>query len=307
MTPHETLSNTIHPRKRVLLVPMAGRVPRAVRNLAVACLVALSVAGAAPSLSARPATPAQLVRQGDSRAGLATAADVASILAAIALVVAAIRFFMMLQAAQEAARATREAAQKVSQYAAWQLINITEGKERPGGRLSAVQDLAGQGISLAGVRLDGAWLKRARLASADLRSASLRGARLDSADLRGADLSEADLREASLSEANLQGASLASADLRGAILNSANLRGAFLNGANLRRADLQEADLRGADLEEADLREANLLAVQGWETIKNMRRAKIYGAVSAPDGFRTWALDPMGAIEGEPDATGSAT
>ncbi len=183
---------------------------------------------------------------------------------------------------EERRRAEAEAAVvalKGANYQAWSVVNSAQGKGGSGGRIDALQDLNRNQISLAGVRLDGAWLETIALPGARLRQASLCEANLIGADLQNADLTGADLTDANLTGAKLQGA--------------------FLKGANLAGAQLGTADLRGADLAE----------LRGWREIRAMTYLQIEGVRHAPAGFREWAI-VHGAVEGtgEPaDAEGYST
>jgi len=113
---------------------------------------------------------------------------------------------------------------KAKHYQAWQVLNSAEGKGGSGGRIDALQDLAKDGVSLAGINLSDAVLPMV------------------------------DLREANLIRANLSEAVLAGADLSGATLLGADLRDAYLFKTDLREAYLSNADLSGADLRDADQR-----------------------------------------------------
>ena len=167
--------------------------------------------------------------------------------------------------AAEAAAA--ELARKAANYQAWQVVNTAQGKGGSGGRVDALQDLARNGVSLAGVRLDDAWLEGIRLDGASLPRASLRHAMLQGASLRGA---------------NLQGADLSGADLTGA-----DLCGAVLKGARVGAATLATAGLEGADLS----------ALRDWESLGSVSYARIDGVRHAPPGWREWML-ARGAGEG---------
>lgn len=155
---------------------------------------------------------------------------------------------------------------KAANYQAWAVVNSAQGKGGSGGRVDALQDLNRNGVSLAGVRLDGAWL--------------------EGIELGGARLSRASLREANLSGARLQGANLEGADLTGVNLTGADLQGAFLKGADLSGAQLGTADVRGADL----------AGIRGWASIRTASYLQIDGVRHAPSGFREWAL-VQGAVE----------
>src|ERR671923_1820524 len=89
------------------------------------------------------------------------------------------------KAAEAAAAAV---ARKAANYQAWQVVNTAQGKGGSGGRIDALQDLVRNGVSLAGVQLDGAWLERLEIPGGDLRRASLRAANLRGADLRRTNL-----------------------------------------------------------------------------------------------------------------------
>jgi hypothetical protein len=89
-------------------------------------------------------------------------------------------------------------ARKDSIYQAWQVINSAQGKGGSGGRPDALADLVRNGISLAGVDLDGAWLEQVDLRGASLAMASLQNTNLRGAQLRGATLDGANFRGATL-------------------------------------------------------------------------------------------------------------
>lgn len=152
-----------------------------------------------------------------------------------------------------------------SNYQAWQLINSAQGKGGSGGRVEALGDLLRNGVSLAGISLDHAWLEGVQLPRARLMRGSMREANLQGANLAGA---------------NLEGADLSDADLVGA-----NLADAYLRGANLSGARLSAATLDGADL----------TAVIGWREIKSIGHASIDRIRSAPAGFAEFALE-RGAV-----------
>jgi uncharacterized protein YjbI with pentapeptide repeats len=125
-----------------------------------------------------------------------------------------------------------------------------------------------ESISLAGLHLAGASLRRCDLIGADLRETNLSHAqldgvdlgiaRLDGADLRSARLDGADLRSAQLDGAGLRGAELWDADLEYASLRRADLRSAILPWANLTGAHFEWANLEGARLDGANLSYAHL-------------------------------------------------
>lgn len=144
-------------------------------------------------------------------------------------------------------------------YQAWQVINSAQGKGGSGGRIEALADLLRNGVSLAGIRLDDAWLE-------------------------GVQLPEAVLVRASMQRANLSRANFAAASLEGADLASAELVGADLTGANLRGANLTDARLAGAMLNGADLTD-----IVGWREMRSISHASIDGVRHAPAGFVEFA------------------
>jgi hypothetical protein len=184
----------------------------------------------------------------------------------LALLFAAYQLWARRSERRRAEAATAALALKAANYQAWTVVNSAQGKGGSGGRIDALQDLNRNGVSLAGVRLDDAWL--------------------EGIDLQGARLSRASLRGANLSGARLRGANLEGADLANTNLTGADLRGAFLKGA----------ELSGAQLGTADLREADLAELRGWEAIRTASYLLMEGIRHAPPGFRQWAL-AHGAVE----------
>jgi hypothetical protein len=175
---------------------------------------------------------------------------------------------------EERRRAEAEAAalaHKAANYQAWTVVNSAQGKGGSGGRIDALQDLNRNTVSLAGVRLDGAWLT-----GIDLRRATLCSASFREANLRGADFEDANLEYS---------------DFGGADLTGANLKGAILKHANFAGARLGLADLRGANL--ADLR--------GWQEIAVASYLQCGGTREAPAEFLAWAF-AHGAVEQDSDA-----
>lgn len=153
-----------------------------------------------------------------------------------------------------------------SNYQAWQVINSAQGKGGSGGRIEALGDLLRNGVSLAGITLDDAWLEGVQLPRATLVRSSL--------------------QRANLAGANLEGANLEGADLRGAELVAANLRGAYLKGANLAGARLSAATLDDADLSD----------VVGWRDVRSVSHASIQGIRHMPSGFVVFARE-QGAVD----------
>jgi hypothetical protein len=174
----------------------------------------------------------------------------------------------------QADRAAAERARIDSNYQAWQVINSAQGKGGSGGRVEALADLLANGVSLAGIRLDDAWLEQVRLPGAQLRRASLVRTNLASAILTDACLEGADLREA---------------DLVNADLSRADLRGANVTGARLSLARLDGADLRD---------------LVGWESVTAFGHASVDGVRHAPRGFveharRHGAVDPAATLDAD--------
>ena len=181
-----------------------------------------------------------------------------------AFLFSAYQFWATRNERRRADEASALQARKDSNYQAWQVINSAQGKGGSGGRPDALRDLNRNGISLAGVNLDGAWLEQV----------DLRGAMLPMASFENANLHGAQLQNATLTGANFRGASLVTASLSGA-----SLQGADFTGARLSAADLSEADLYNTK----GLRECTL----SYTNIEGVRRA--------PSGFREWALE-QGAV-----------
>lgn len=127
-----------------------------------------------------------------------------------------------------AAEEEKNEAKKALQNQAWTLIHLADGQIVSGGRILAMEELARDGVSMAGINLN---------------QANLRGANLSGADLEGATLREADLAGANLGRTNLRGG-----DLRGTNLREAYLRGTNLSGANLEGAYLEGSNLNGANI-----------------------------------------------------------
>lgn len=150
--------------------------------------------------------------------------------------------------------------QKQKHYEAWQVIDNATAARVPTSyaRLQALQDLNDDGVSLHGLDLPKADLKRIELVGADLREATLSGADLKQASLQGANLEKANMNNAELEAINLKGANLQGVDFKEANLTKANLQGANLAKANLSKANLIEANLEGVNFIEANLAEANL-------------------------------------------------
>ena len=199
-------------------------------------------------------------------------ANAGQLIQTAAFLFSAYQFWANRNERREADAAAAAQARKDSNYQAWQVINSAQGKGGSGGRPDALRDLARNGISLAGVNLDGAWLEQV--------------------DLRGASLPMASFENANLQGAQLQNATLTGANFRGAALVAASLAGASLQGADFTGARLSAADLSGTDLFNAKgLRECGL----SYTSIEGIRRA--------PPGFREWALE-QGAVNQATEESG---
>lgn len=172
---------------------------------------------------------------------------------------------------------------KQAVFNAFQTVDASRGATTSPARISALEQLARERVSLRGLDLAGMSLLRIQAPEVDLTAASLSGTDLRGANLTGANLLEADLRDAKLGHshlgrarlsfaklcgadltlADLAGADLTCADLAGTCLAGANLEGAVLAGTSIERAsfagaNLRSADLTGLDLSIADIRGAIL-------------------------------------------------
>lgn len=192
---------------------------------------------------------------------------------------------------------------KQKHYEAWQVIDSAAAAKVPTSyaRLKALQDLNEDGVSLCGIDIPKADLKRIDLSNADLRQATLSGADLKEANLKEANLERATLNNADLQEINLCQANLEGINLKGANLAKANLKGANLANANLNKANLTEANLEGvilieANLAEAILRDANLKQAN----LKDARlRESHFRSADLKGAILTGAIMPSGTIYNE--------
>lgn len=234
---------------------------RSVRWLGrLAGLVAILVVGAVTALAAQSRSAPIAASDGVDPLSawarwLATIVNFVKLIEAIVLVAGV---YQLWARRDERRRADEEAARmavKSANYQAWQVLNSAQGKGGNGGRVDAIHDLIRNGVSLAGVRLDGAWLEDARLAGGHFSRASFRQANLKGADLR---------------DANLDGA-----DFTDAILTGADLRGVHLRHAVVAGVHLGTADLRGADL----------TGIRGWEHVGSVSYLNLEGVRGAPAGF----------------------
>ncbi len=153
--------------------------------------------------------------------------------------------------------------------------------------------------------LDGALLQNSSLFKSCLTGVSLVGANLENTNISQAFLEDANLSSAKLMDASfigsiLTGVNLSNVDARGARFRTSDLRNADLSESDLTNAefwgaDLSGARLNGADLSGADLTFASLENVGGWDAIKSIKCANIFG-MNAQYDFRMWAL-AHGALE----------
>jgi uncharacterized protein YjbI with pentapeptide repeats len=175
--------------------------------------------------------------------------------------------------------------QEKKHYEAWQVIdNAASAKVSTSyARITALQDLNEDSVSLKGLDLP--------------------GADLSSIDLQGADLSEADLSEADLSEANLSFAYLGFVNLTGADLSGANLTGTILVHSTLIGADLRFTDLSNAILLGANLREVTFFRTNLTKTC--LALADLSDAVIGETNLKEADLDsatlPDGSLYQSPD------
>ncbi|UCH63542.1 MAG: pentapeptide repeat-containing protein [Fidelibacterota bacterium] len=237
--------------------------------------------------------------------------EILGYIARFSILVAVIAYF----AGADDRRQQAEDQRKTKHYQAWQVINAAHGKPGDGGRTDALQDLNRDRISLYRIDLSGAilggtsedalWigvdLPGAKLSEAVLRRTVMSRANLREARMSYCDLDSAYLRYADLTEASLYEADLTSADLSGADLTGASLYEADLTGALLYDVDLTDATLALATLAGAYLRNARIANIKGWENIRDLRLADVYGVVSPPEGFLEWAVNEMGALCIEPN------
>lgn len=169
-------------------------------------------------------------------------------------------------------------------YAAWTVINSSQGKGGSGGRIEALEELNHDRVALTGLDASMAFLQGVRLPNAMLGRCSFEAADLRQSVLRSSDMTFCNLRSANFRNADLDHARLVDADL-----SEADLTGTDLSSANLERADLSDADLRSANLSGAR-----------WRDISSLRDANVFSVRNAPDGFLQFAL-AHGAVSAETD------
>ncbi|GJG86062.1 hypothetical protein tb265_12430 [Gemmatimonadetes bacterium T265] len=190
---------------------------------------------------------------------LQNGANFAKLIELGAFVFSAYQFWAGRRERRAADAASADRARIDATYQAWQVINSAQGKGGSGGRIEALADLLRHDVSLAGVRLDDAWLEDVRLPGARLVRSSFRRANLARANFAGADL---------------EGADFTGADLVSADLTNTNLRGATLAAARLSAATLDGADLRD---------------VKGWTEVRSYAYASVAAVRNPPTGFTEFA------------------
>jgi len=178
--------------------------------------------------------------------------------------------------------AERDNRRKAKHYQAWQAINSAQGKTGSGGRIDALQDLNEDGVSFRYIDLSIAELREIDLKSAKLIYANLSWTQLILAHLERSDFSGTFFYCTKLSEAHLDGA-----DFKGTTIIASDFPDATLIGA----------DFKNATIIASDLSNANLTDIIDWKEIKDMKNTNIYGVKNAPDGFKEFAKNDMGAVE----------
>lgn len=186
-----------------------------------------------------------------------------------------------------------EERQQQAHNEAWKIINSSKGQATSGGRIAALESLARDKVSLAGLNVENAWLPSVKLKEADLTLANLKNtqlrraeftganlqfadlerADLEGAELEGADLRNANLEDVNLAKANLQNAKLQNVKLQGVVMENANLENADLTGAKL-EANLKGTSFKGTTLQGADLTDATNLTVEQIKSANNWQHAQ---------------------------------
>jgi hypothetical protein len=175
--------------------------------------------------------------------------DILDLLSKLGVIVAVILFFSEAKERQQR-----------KQYEAWQVIINMQNKSGNGGRITAIEDLNTDGVSLSGIEVQRAYLSQINLKKANLQAANFSGSTLYGAIFERAKLYQAkficieqgqctDLYKANFQKANLEGADLRGADSREVSFVETNLQNAKLQKADLQNANFQNANLKGASLE----------------------------------------------------------
>lgn len=146
-------------------------------------------------------------------------------------------------------------------YQAWQVITAAFGQTGNGGRITALEDLNRDGVSLEGVDISSATLQGLQLPAADLRGARMIGTVLHDSNLRGANLENADLTGATITNTDLSGANLDRANLSRALLDGSTIEGASFEYAYMVQTCLMVRDdkLVSIRINQVDAREAHFL------------------------------------------------
>jgi BTB/POZ domain-containing protein KCTD9 len=181
-----------------------------------------------------------------------------------------------------------------SHFEYWKAIDAAaaSGTVTSYARKIALEELAGDGVSLRNIDAPNADLKRIDLTGADLVGANLTGADFTGSILDEANLSKADLYRARLYGASLLKAKLESTDLREVVYDehtkfpigfNAAAAGAYLIAphVSLQQVKLSKAILWGVNLEEANLEESDFTEASFHGAVlknANFQRANLKGA-----------------------------
>jgi uncharacterized protein YjbI with pentapeptide repeats len=137
--------------------------------------------------------------------------------------------------------------------AAWSLINSGHGKPGSAGRIEALESLAGDNVSLAGIDLSGG-----SFPNVDLRSGDLFGANLNATNLVGATfgcrywiygcsrLKQVDFGKSDFSKVDFSGADLSNSTFEASMASDVNFKGARLVGTTFKNVVLSDPDFSEA-------------------------------------------------------------
>ncbi|MBE9065868.1 pentapeptide repeat-containing protein [Leptolyngbya cf. ectocarpi LEGE 11479] len=184
----------------------------------------------------------------------------------LGVLIAVITFLVEIPKREERIQTER----KRAHFEYWQVIDaaIAAGTSTSNARKMALENLAGEGVSLRNIDVPKAELRRINLAKADMVGANLREVDLTDAILDRADLSKASLYRARLYGASLLDAKLESTDLKEVLYDDrtrfptgfrADRLGAYLIAPNVSLSGVQlpKAVLWGVNLQYASLQESN--------------------------------------------------
>lgn len=184
----------------------------------------------------------------------------------LGVLIAVVAFLVEIPKREERIQAER----KRAHFEYWQVIDAatTAGTPTSNARKIALENLAGEGVSLRNIDVPKAELRQINLAKADMVGANLRAVDLTGAFLDGADLSKAYLYRARLYGASLLDAKLEGTDLQEVLYDDrtrfptgfrADRSGAYLMAPNasLSGVQLPKAVLWGVNLQHANLQGAN--------------------------------------------------